>query len=178
MKRAFDDDCSCSLRDAIRKELEPLSKRIGVGFVIGKPTTRAGRFVCELTACPLNPAQLSEQTSWNLRCRMFGFEESDWGKVFICQSKKFKLWNINPDHAKPIVTRCRKIKNQFFHFTPEYVKQALAQSLKCEKCKTQWRKSQITSPGVCADANDASRLFYKQSDETWLCGKCDLVVRL
>ncbi len=176
----FDADCLTAAQDAIRRALEPLGKRVKLGFVVGKPMTKAGRFVCDISAAPLALKQKPEQTHWNLKCREFGFQEADWGKVFMCQSKKFKLWNVNPNHPKPIVTRCRKIKNQLFHFTPDYVQKALTQcsqtNSECNACKTRWSWSTRVraDQAVVADKFDPSKLFHRQPDTTWLCNACDL----
>jgi hypothetical protein len=181
MKRTlFDAGCSTELQNAIRKALEPLTKQTNVGFVVNEPIVKMGRFVCEVSASPLNKKQKSEQTQWNLLCQNYGFKSTDWSSIFICNNKKFKVWNIIPNHPKPIATKCKGIKNKLFHFSEDYIRSALAKTKQfnavCLKCGEKWNysDSRMIDEMSCADKLDPSKIFYKQSDDTWLCHFCDL----
>ncbi len=183
MKRAFFDvGCSLEVQKAIRQALEPLTKQTNIGFVVNEPIIKMGRFSCEISAIPLDKKQKSEQTQWNLLCQQYGFTSDDWGSIFLCNKKKFKIWNIIPSHSKPIVTKCKGVKTKLFHFSIDYIQIALQKAqlsrcnCKCEKCGIKWKqsKSRMIDDHSCADKFDPSKIFYKQSDETWLCSFCDL----
>jgi hypothetical protein len=183
MKRTiFDSDCKLELQKAIRKALEPLTKQTNIGFVVNEPFIKKGRFVTEISATPLNKRQKSEQTQWKLLYQEYGFQLDDWGSIFTCNSKKFKVWNILPSHPKPIAARCKGVKNKLFHFAVDYVHSALAKSKiskynnTCGKCGEKWKYSVsgMINEDSCADKFDPSKIFYKQPNETWLCHFCDL----
>ena len=81
-----------TLRTELERDLEALKKKHGITIEIGRMTIYPENITAKLTFTPKRKSGISDdQTIFESRCHLHGLKPSDFGKILVIGSDRYKI---------------------------------------------------------------------------------------